>query len=705
MKLPCMRMVSLFLALLASFLVQNVAIGATLDYRLGSEPRREVGIAFEFIEDPDQSLAFENLNSAGSSLTHQGTEYLWKDTGGATPNFGYSNSTFWGRLTIERSHKAPLEKWVLENAWPHVDRIELRVLQPNLVELYREVSGLLAPQDERTLSHRNPTFSFDAPAGQSITLFLKIDSVNALQFPLVLWSRAAFLENDHDEQFVFGIFYGILIVMILYNLFIYLGIREKSYLDYVLFISGLTLLQADVNKYTYEYLWPQAPDWTINSVPMIVSFTVVLAMRFITGFLDSKERYPAGHRILVWAGRLQIPGIIVPLVLPHSLAAVYCLGLAGVAIVTAMVSTLKISRDGYEPARYFLFAWGAFLLGALTIILRNFQIVPATFITAYGLQIGIALGVLLLSFSLAARIRTIKKAKEEAEAASITAQIDALRKSEEAARVKSEFLANMSHELRTPLNALCNIPRALMTNFSEQLVWECHSCQSYFEDETPPKHRDAQHPCPDCPDALMKLVPIIQYIGDHQEQHHFIKRLDVQAQELLGLVERVLSFNDASTGGQSVDLEEHPTELLFDVLVERFTLKARERDQNLKVTYEVTTPTIRLDKDKVEKCLEIVLDNALKCSMDGGKVDCIFQATQPNHLVVTVQDEGIGIPGGEVDKIFTPFYQIESSHTRQFGGAGLGLALAKELIELHGGQIEVESIPGTGATFILHFRS
>ena len=63
--------------------------------------------------------------------------------------------------------------------------------------------------------------------------------------------------------------------------------------------------------------------------------------------------------------------------------------------------------------------------------------------------------------------------------------MEALRKSEEAARVKSEFLANMSHELRTPLNALCNIPRALITNFSEQLVWECSECQSYFEDESP----------------------------------------------------------------------------------------------------------------------------------------------------------------------------------------------------------------------------
>ena len=106
---------------------------------------------------------------------------------------------------------------------------------------------------------------------------------------------------------------------------------NRAILDYVLFIGSLTLLQADINKYTYEYLWPEAPSWTIHSIPMIVSFTVVLAMRFITGFLESAERYPAGHRILLWAGRLQIPGVLFPFLVPHSLAAIYCLGFAALA--------------------------------------------------------------------------------------------------------------------------------------------------------------------------------------------------------------------------------------------------------------------------------------------------------------------------------------------------------------------------------------
>ena len=101
--------------------------------------------------------------------------------------------------------------------------------------------------------------------------------------------------------------------------------------------------------------------------------------------------------------------------MPHKVAAVYCLGLAGVGIVGSLVATAFVARRGYQPARFFLMAWGAMLLGAVTLILRNFQVLPVSPITTYGLQIGIALGVLLLSFSLASRIRTMKEEKKRVE--------------------------------------------------------------------------------------------------------------------------------------------------------------------------------------------------------------------------------------------------------------------------------------------------
>ena len=204
----------------------------------------------------------------------------------------------------------------------------------------------------------------------------------------------------------------------------------------------------------------------------------------------------------------------------------------------------------------------------------------------------------------------------------------------------------------------------------------------------------------------MKLIKVLRYVGDHTEQHHYMKRIDLQAQELLGLVERVLSFNEVtSSERQGLNITPVSTKDLFLNLLDDYRSRAFHRSQVLAVDFESTTDTVNIDSEKVEQCLDLVLDNALKFSLDQGYISCTIQVTSESTLVITVSDDGIGIAKSEQQRIFTPFYQVESSHTREFGGAGLGLSLAKELAELHHGQISVESIPGAGSTFILEFRA
>ena len=355
------------------------------------------------------------------------------------------------------------------------------------------------------------------------------------------------------------------------------------------------------------------------------------------------------------------------------------------------------SIKGNTLARWILFSFAFAFAGVVNDVLVNRQIIGGTYLGAYGF-IGL---ILMQAVILAARNAVIARERD----ALNLVTIDALKKSEEAARVKSEFLANMSHELRTPLNALCNIPRALMPKFVEHLCWECHSCHSYFEDDDPPKNRDATTACPECPDAIMKLIPITQYVGDQSEQHYYMKRLDVQAQELFGLVERVLSFSDASTGLKELHLQPVSSDELLESVLSRSIVRANSRDQTIDILKEVTPAELIIDLDKVEQCVDLILDNALKFSDDRQRVWCRIKSRASDQLTVIVRDEGIGIPAEECEKIFTPFYQVASSHTRRYGGAGLGLSLARELLDLHHGSIEVVSSPDVGSTFTLTFRA
>ena len=234
-----------------------------------------------------------------------------------------------------------------------MDKLTIVLANLDGVELDQQTAGLGIPYSQRRFSHRNIVFPLEVVSGDTMELLIRIESGNALQFPLVIWERESFLENDHNEQFIFGMFYGILLVMLLYNLFIYLGVREQSYLDYVLFIFAITLVQLDVNKYSFEYLWPESPWWSMRSVPVLVSFTVVTAVRFVINFLNTKQYAPGPGTFLKWCAYLSVPGLVIPLFAPHKIAAAYCLGLAGIGAGALLGTTAYVARKGYQPAGFF----------------------------------------------------------------------------------------------------------------------------------------------------------------------------------------------------------------------------------------------------------------------------------------------------------------------------------------------------------------
>lgn len=662
-----------------------------------------IGHQVDFLEDPDGALSIEQIISGSvNQLSSEGDIYTWKKADSEVPNFGYSTSIFWGRLVLDFSNAAVGTRWLLENKWPHVDKLTIILATMEGVELDRQTAGLGIPYSQRRFSHRNIVYPIDVSAGQKVQLFIRIESGNALQFPLVLWEREAFLVNDHDEQFVFGMFYGILLVMLLYNLFIYFGVRETSYLDYVIFIGAVALIQLDVNKFSFEYLWPESPWWSMRSVPILTSFAVAVSVRFVVNFLNTDQFAPRLGRFLKWCAYLSVPGLFIPLFTPHKVAAIYCLGIAGVGALGLLVTTAYVMRQGYQPAKFFLIAWGTFLSGAVVLILRNFGVLPVSFLTTYGLQIGIALGVLLLSFSLATRIRTMKEEKKRVAKEAIRSQVNALQQAEESNRVKGEFLANISHELRTPLNALCNIPSALLRDYEDVPLWHCSACGAMFEGEGQGASGETLT-CPDCSYGGMVFTSRVVCSGEHSEHQHFLERLEAQASQLLHLVDDVLNFSDS--GDESVHLKCSRFKLtgFMTELLDHANRSAHEKGITVSHNAMDWQGLLCADREKLSKVVTNILDNGLKFTPEGGRVDIIWgQMIEGGKPLIRceIRDTGIGIASVNHDTVFDSFSQVNSSHTRTFGGAGLGLAVSRELLRLHDGQIWVESELGKGSRFI-----
>ncbi|MDQ6747816.1 MAG: ATP-binding protein, partial [Candidatus Dormibacteraeota bacterium] len=225
----------------------------------------------------------------------------------------------------------------------------------------------------------------------------------------------------------------------------------------------------------------------------------------------------------------------------------------------------------------------------------------------------------------------------------------------EVSRLKSEFLANMSHELRTPLNSILGFSEILKDNLAGALTEE----------------------------QRVESLEAIHASGEH----------------LLQLINDVLDMSKIEAGRMDLVLEEFVVDTAFREVFTVVKALAGKKGIELTVGVEPDDLTIYADKGKVKQILYNLLSNAIKFTPEAGTITVEARLRQQaQDVVVTVADSGVGIPAEHIDKIWGEFYMIQGEHQKQ-KGTGLGLALVKRLVELHGGNISVTSKEEKGSTF------
>lgn len=240
---------------------------------------------------------------------------------------------------------------------------------------------------------------------------------------------------------------------------------------------------------------------------------------------------------------------------------------------------------------------------------------------------------------------------------------DAMLAAQAADKAKTEFLAAMSHELRTPLTYILGMSSTL-------LRWSATE------------------------------VNVVENASIRERQHRYLQNIHNQGEHLLELINDILDLSQLESGKMSLDLHDCSLSLIAQQTLKTYAEKAREKRIRLELNLEVSSELDQFTADprRLRQVLLNLLSNAVKFTPESGKIT-LRVASNPVSATLQVKDTGIGIPDHLRADVFQKFRQLDSSYRRQYEGTGLGLALTKQLVDLHGGRIECESTVNVGTVF------
>ncbi|MCU0425864.1 MAG: hypothetical protein MUF71_09590 [Candidatus Kapabacteria bacterium] len=413
--------------------------------------------ALEILEDKQGNITLEDIRSERYNQAF--TRY----TGKNDPNFGHTRVVYWVRIRLvlpqeAAQHDKMHDDWFLEINYPQLDNI--RFFAPNLDSLTPEnltntrladlpyaekQSGDMFPFAMRDLSYRMPTFRLpmqklstsekaSVNTDSVLTVYFRLESQGSMTFPIMLRSGAAMSRHIVNEQFLLGMFYGILAIMLGYNLFVYFSLRDISYLYYVAYIATYGLFLFIWNGLAFQYLWSESPLWHNRSIIVFMGLSGLSVFAFSQNYLDTRHLAPRAHKFMNVVMGYFIVGMALAFVLPYMTAIRIMYGAPIITLPIIVTVSVIAIRKNYRPARYFLFAWILLLTSIASAALRNINLLPSGPLTIYGLQIGSALEIFLLSLGLADRINIMREEKRVAEAETLRSTellIETLKQSEQ----------------------------------------------------------------------------------------------------------------------------------------------------------------------------------------------------------------------------------------------------------------------------------
>ena len=574
-------------------------------------------------------------------------------------NFGFVEDPIWIAFELKFPPEKRLE-WILRIDNPHIDEYLLyRVDGGRLTLLGNDGDRIKAIQPYESRTFWEPLHY----SKKKVTYLLRIQTRGALQVPLSAELLSEAYRGESFLNLLFGLFYGMLLLLLVYNLVLYLVVRETHYLNYLVFLASYLLFQLNLDGIGREWLWP-GNIWMANeALAFFIFLAAVFAFRFARFFLMLREYAPEAERVVYVSEALSMLGAIGALLLDyHTMITVAALWSAVLSWVLIYAGFKVLPH--YRAARYYLMGWIVFLLATILVALNKLGVVPTYPPMLYIQQVGSLLQMILLSFALADRINMMKydhlaalREFNEQLQVKIASKVDELRRKDQIMIQQSrqaamgEMIENIAHQWRQPLNQLSLIQSTIFFEYQLGLL-DAEKMKTY-QDQS---------------EGLMEYMT--QTIDDFR--NFFMPDREKAPFSVCTAVERALELIQPTLGRYRI----------------KTALTCDDRPMAIGHENEFSQVVINL--------LTNAKDAMLEQSTEHPRIT-IHVSRQEKVTQITVCDNGGGVGEEIIDKIFDPYFTTKFKSR----GTGIGLYMVKTIMEksMHGRVSVHNSV--AGACFVL----
>jgi diguanylate cyclase (GGDEF)-like protein len=359
--------------------------------------RMALGANVDVLEDPGGQMDFEAVLASKA----------FKPAPDVGTNFGFTHSSWWVRFTLTNTDQDDRQVMLRED-YPLIDYLDLWAPTGN-GSWEHTATGDQTVFSTREFAHRDFIFELRLPAKSERTFFLRGASAGPVDLSLTLYEPHALVATLSEEQLAYGAYFGGFLVLVLYNFFIFLIARDRAFFFYLLYATSYGMYFAIHNGLAFQFLWPNSPAWGNQSLLVLLALTLVFGLQFTRTFLNTAGFASRLDKCAIALQALAALGVIASFFAPYSILILpLALQTVVVTVLIMTMGTLGVIK-GYQPARYFMIAWGMLLVGVLAYMLKVFGLLPHNALTQNGFQVGSLMEMVLLSLALASRLRDLRR--------------------------------------------------------------------------------------------------------------------------------------------------------------------------------------------------------------------------------------------------------------------------------------------------------